>query len=148
MFLEFYRLWNAKLEEKLVTKTSHPISDANEMEHEFFEGKWATFSKNMNFWIVLRNFKFKKRRVLSFKNKQLWLMKKNKNETVCEKNTIIGKELTIMYLKHNVLILTDISQTGTSTCQSAYGIYPFFPIVNWVSEGQVVQSIWEHNYNI
>ena len=41
------------------------------------------------------------------------------------KNKItIGKELTMMYLKNDVLLLTDVFQNYIDTCEKAYGSNP------------------------
>ena len=48
-------------------------------------------------------------------------------ETRFENNDITnGKGLTMMYLKNEVFLLTDVFQNYIDTCLSAYGINPLF----------------------
>ena len=59
------------------------------------------------------------------------------------KNTIGNiKELTMLYLKNVVILLTDIFQKITDTCEKAYGINPLY---SYNTNSSIYMESWFEN---
>ena len=128
-FLDSYRFLDASLDKLSKTLSSFPSLDANGMEDDLFKRKLAYPYENCN--NIESYYKpLKLGREDYFSNlKQSYpdFEEIIRTQAIIVKNKITNlKELTMLYLKKDVLLLTDIFQNYIDTCKKAYGINPLY----------------------
>ena len=128
-FLDSFRFLDASLDNLSTTLKSFPSLDANGMEDDLFKRKLA--------------YPYEKVKTIESFYKPLKLCREDDSSTLRQsypdfeelvrtqaiiiKNRITAlKELTLLYLKNDVLLLTDIFQNYLDTCKKAYGINPLY----------------------
>ena len=128
-FLDSYRFLDASLDKLSTTLKSFPSLDANGMEDDLFKEKLAyPYEKGETIESFYKPLKLGRDDYFSTL-KQFYpdfeaIIRK---QTIIIKNKITNlKELTMLYLKNDVLLLTDIFQNYTDTCIKAYGINPLY----------------------
>ena len=112
-----------------LTLTSFPSLDANGMEDDFFKRKLAyPYEKGNNIESYYKPLKLGREDYFSIlKQSYPGFEEIIRTQAIIIKNRITNlKELTMLYLKNDVLLLTDISQTYIDTCKKAYGINPLY----------------------
>ena len=128
-FLDSYRFLDASLDKLSLTLTSFPSLDANGMEDDFFKRKLAyPYEKGNNIESYYKPLKLGREDYFSIlKQSYPGFEEIIRTQAIIIKNRITNlKELTMLYLKNDVLLLTDISQTYIDTCKKAYGINPLY----------------------
>ena len=136
--LDSFRFLDASLDKLSTTLKSFPSLDKNGMEDDLFKRKLA--------------YPYEKVRTIESYYKPLKLVREDffstlqqsypDFEEIIRTQAIIVKnrttnliELTMLYLKNDVLLLTDIFQNYIDTCKKAYGINPLYsystPSLTW-----------------
>ena len=128
-FLDSYRFLDASLDKLSTTLKSFPSLDANGMEDELFKRKVAyAYEKGKNIESYYKSLKLGREDYFStVKQSYPDFEEIIRTQTIIVKNKITNlKELTMLYLKNDVLFLTDIFQNYIVTCKKAYGINPLY----------------------
>ena len=128
-FLDSYRFLAASLDKLPLTLTSFPSLDKNGMEDDLFKRKLAyPYEKGKTIESYYKPLKLGREDYFSTL-KQLYpdFEEIIRTQAIIVKNRITNlKELTMLYLKNDVLFLTDIFQNYIDTCKKAYGINPLY----------------------
>ena len=128
-FLDSYRFLDASLDKLPLTLTSFPSLDKNGMEDDLFKRKLAyPYEKGKTIESYYKPLKLGREDYFSTL-KQLYpdFEEIIRTQAIIVKNRITNlKELTMLYLKNDVLFLTDIFQNYIDTCKKAYGINPLY----------------------
>ena len=127
--LDSYRFLDASLDELSTTLTSFPSLDANGMEDDLFKRKLAyPYEKGNTIESYYKPLKLGREDYFStLKQSYPDYEEIIRTQAIIVKNKITNlKELTMMYLKNDVLLLTDIFQNYIDTCKKAYGINPLY----------------------
>ena len=127
--LESYRFLDASLDKLSMTLSSFPSLDANGMEDDLFKRKLAyPYEKGNNIKSYYKPLKLGRDDYYStLKQSYSDFEEIIRTQAIIVKNKITNlKELTMLYLKIDVLLLTDIFQNYTDTCKKAYGINPLY----------------------
>ena len=128
-FLDSYRFLDASLDKLSQTLSSFPFLDKNGMEDDLFKRKLAyPYEKGNNIESYYKPLKLC-REDYFFTLKQSYpdFEEIIGTQAIIVKNKITNlKELTTLYLKNDVLLLTDIFQNYIDTCKKAYGINPLY----------------------
>ena len=128
-FLDSYRFLDASLDKLSLTLTSFPSLDANGMEDDLFKRKLAyPYEKVKNIESFYKPLKLGREDYFSTLRQSYPDFKEIiRTQANIVKNKITNlKELTMLYLKNDVLLLTDIFQNYIDTCKKAYGINPLY----------------------
>ena len=128
-FLDSYRFLNASLDKLSMTLSSFPSLDANGMEDDLFKRKLAyPYEKGNNIESYYKPLKLGREDYFStLKQSYPDFEEIIRTQAIIVKNKIINlKEITMLYLKNDVLLLTDIFQNYIDTCKKAYGINPLY----------------------
>ena len=126
-FLDSYRFLDASLDKLSMTLSSFPSLDANGMEDDLFKRKLAyPYEKGKNIESYYKSLKLGREDYFStLKQSYPDFEEIIRPQAIIVKNKITNlKELTLLYLKNDVLLLTDIFQNYIDTCKKAYGINP------------------------
>ena len=126
-FLDSYRFLDASLDKLSTTLTSFQSLDANGMEDDLFKRKLAyPYEKGNNIESYYKPLKLGRDDYFStLKQTYSSFEEIIRTQAIIVKNKITNlKELTMLYLKNDVLLLTDIFQNYIDTCKKAYGINP------------------------
>ena len=128
-FLDSYRFLDDSLDKLSQTLTSFPSLDKNGMEDDLFKRKLAyPYEKGNNIESYYKPLKLGREDYFStFKQSYPNFEEIMRTQAIVVKNMITNlKELTMLYLKIDVLLLTDIFQNYIDTCKNAYGINPLY----------------------
>ena len=128
-FLDSYRFLDASLDKLSLTLTSFPSLDKNGMEDDLFKTKLAyPYEKGNNIESYYKPLKLGREDYFStLKQSYPDFEEIIRTQAIIVKNKITNlKELTMLYLKNDVLLLTDIFQNYVDTCKKAYGINPLY----------------------
>ena len=128
-FLDSYRFLDASLDKLSMTLTSFPSLDANGMEDDLFKRKLAyPYEKGKNIESYYKPLRLGRDDYFStLKQSYPDFEEIIRTQAIIVKNKISNlKELTMLYLKNDVLLLTDIFQNYIDTCKKAYGINPLY----------------------
>ena len=128
-FLDSYRLLDASLDKLSRRWKPFPSLDANGMEDDLFKRKFAyPYEKGNNIESFYKPLKLGREDYFSFlKQSYPDFEEIIRTQAIFVKNRITNlKELTMLYLKIDVLLLTDNFQNYTDTCKKAYGINPLY----------------------
>ena len=124
-FLDSYRFLDASLDKLSPTLTSFPSLDANGMEDYSFKRKLAfPYEKGNNIESFYKPLKLGREDYFStLKQSYPDFEEIIRTQAIIVKNRTTNlKELTMLYLKNDVILLTDIFQNYIDTCKKAYGI--------------------------
>ena len=128
-FLDSYRLLDASLDKLSTTLKSFPSLDANGMEDDLFKRKIAyPYEKGKTIESFYKPMKLG-REDYCYTLKQFYpgFEEIIRTQAIIIKNKITNlKELTMLYLKNDVLLLTDNFQNYIDTYKKAYGINPLY----------------------
>ena len=128
-FLDSYRFLDASLDKLSLTLSSFPSLDKNGMEDDLFKRKLAyPYEKGKNIESYYKPLKLGREDYFStLKQSYPDFEEIIRTQAIIVKNRITNlKELTMLYLKNDVLLLTDIFQKYIDTCKKAYGINPLY----------------------
>ena len=128
-FLDSYRLLDASLDKLSLTLTSFPSLDANGMEDDLFKRKLAyPYEKGRTIESYYKPLKLGREDYFStLKQSYPDFEEIIRTQAIIVKNRITNlKELTMLCLKNDVLLLTDFFQNYIDTCKKAYGINPLY----------------------
>ena len=128
-FLDTYRFLDASLDKLSTTLTSFPSLDSNGMEDDLFKRKLAyPYEKGNNSESFYKPLKLGREDYFStLKQSYPSFEEIIRTQAIIVKNKINNlKELTMLYLKNDVLLLTDIFQNYIDTCKKAYGFNPLY----------------------
>ena len=126
-FLDSYRFLDASLDKLSLTLTSFPSLDKNGMEDDLFKQKLAyPYEKGKTIESYYKPLKLGKEDYFStLKQSNPGFKEILRTQAIIVNNRITNiKELTMLYLKNDVLKLTDIFQNYIDTCKKTYGINP------------------------
>ena len=127
-FLNSYRFLDANLDKLSTTLKAFPSLDANGMEDDLFKQKLAyPYEKGKTIESFYQPLKLGREDYFSTLKQSYPDFEEIIRTQAIIKNKITNlKELTMLYLKNDVLLLTDISQNYIDTCKKAYGINPLY----------------------
>ena len=128
-FLDSYRFLDASLDKLSQTLTSFPSLDKICMKDDLFKRKLAyPYEKGDNIESYHKPLKLGRDDYFStLKQSYPDFEEIIRTQAIIVKNEIPNlKELTMLYLKNDVLLLTDIFQNYIDTCKKAYGINPLY----------------------
>ena len=128
-FLDSYRFLDASLDRLSLTLTSFPSLDKNGMEDDLFKRKLAyPYEKGKNIQLYYKPLKLGREDYFSTLKQSCPDFEETiRTQAIIVKNKITNsKELTMLYLKNDVLLLTDFFQNYKDTCKKAYGINPLY----------------------
>ena len=128
-FLDSYRFLDASLDKLSTTLKSFPSLDANGMEDDLFKRKLAyPNEKGKTIESYYKPLKLGREDYFStVKQSYPDFEEIIRTPAIIVKNKVNNlKELTMLYLKNDVLLLTDIFQNYIDTCKKAYGINPLY----------------------
>ena len=128
-FLYSYRFLDASLDKLSLTLTSFPSLDKNGMGDDLFKRKLAyPYEKCKAIESYYKPLKLGREDYFStLKQSYPDFEVMIRTQAIIVKNKITNlTELTMLYLKNDVLLLTDIFQNYTDTCEKAYGINPLY----------------------
>ena len=128
-FLDSYRFLDASLDILSLTLTFFPSLDANGMEHNLIKRKLAyPYEKSKTIESYYKPLKLGREEYFStLKQSHPDSVEKIGTQAFIVKNRLTNlKELTMLYLKNDVILLTGILQNYIDTCKKAYGIYPLY----------------------
>ena len=120
---------DASLDKLSTTLTSFQSLDSNGMEDDLFKRKLAyPYEKGKNIESFYKTLKLGREYYFStLKQSYPDFGEIMRTQAIIVKNKITNiKELTMLYLKNDVLLLTDILQNYIDTCKEAYGINPLY----------------------
>ena len=126
-FLDSYRFLDASLDKLSTTLTFFPSLDSNGMEDDLFKRNLAyPYEKGNNIESFYKPLKLGREDFFStLKQSYPGFEEIIRTPAIIVKNKITNiKELTMLYLKTDVLLLTDIFRNYIHTCKKAYGINP------------------------
>ena len=136
--MDSYRFLDASLDKLSLTLTSFPSLDKNGMEDDLFKRKVAyPYEKGNNIESYYKPLKLGREDYFStLKQSYPDFEEIMRTQAIIAKNRIINlKELTMLYKKNDVLLLTDIFQNYIDTYKKAYGINPLYscttPSLTW-----------------
>ena len=128
-FLDSYRVLDASLDKLSTTLKSFPSLEKNGMEEDLFKRKLAyPYEKGKTFDSCYKPLKLGREDYFSIL-KQSYPDFEDiiRTQAIIVKDKITNlKEITMLYLKIDVLLLTDIFQNYIDTCEKAYGINPIY----------------------
>ena len=127
--MDSYRFLDASLNKLSLTLSSFPSLDKNGMEDDLFKRKLAyPYEKGKNIESYYKPLKLGRDNYFStLKQSYPDFEEIIRTQAIIVKNKITNlKELTMLYLKNDVLLLTDIFQNYIDTCKKAYGINPLY----------------------
>ena len=127
--LDSYRFLDTSLDKLSMLLSSFPSLDKNGMEDDLFKRKLANpYEKGNNIESFYKPLKLGREDSFStLKQSYPDFEEIIRTKAIIVKNKITNlKELTMLYLKNDVLILTDIFQNYIDTCKKAYGINPLY----------------------
>ena len=128
-FLDSYRFLDASFNKLSMTLTSFPSLDENGIEDELFKRKLAyPYEKGKTIESFYTPLKLGREDYFStLKQSYPDFEEIIRTQAIVVKNKITNlEELTMLYLKNDVLLLTDIFQNFIDTCKKAYGINPLY----------------------
>ena len=128
-FLDRYRFLDSSLDKLSLTLTSSPSLDKNGMEDDLFKRKLAySYEKGKTIELYYEPLKLGREDYFStLKQSYPDLEEIIRTQAIIVKNKITNlKELTMLFLKNDVFLLTDILQNCIDTCKKAYGINPLY----------------------
>ena len=128
-FLDSYRFLDASLDKLSLTLTSFPSLDKNGMEDDLFKRKLAyPYEKGNYIESYYKPLKLGREDYFSTLKQSYPVFEEIiRTQAIIVKNKITNlKELTMLYLKNDVLLLTDIFQNYIDTCKKAYGNNPLY----------------------
>ena len=136
--LESYRFLDASVHKLSLTLTCFLSLDKNDMEDDLFKRKLASpYEKGNNIESIYKPLNFGREDYFStLKQSYPKFEEILRTPAIIVKNRITNlKELTMLYLKSDVLLLTDIFQKIIDTCKKAYGNNPLYfystPSLTW-----------------
>ena len=121
-FLDGYRFLNASLDKLSLTLPCFPSLDKNGMEDDLFKRKLAyPYEKGKTLESYYKPLKLDREDYFStLKHSYPDFKEVIRTHAIFMKNRITNlKELTMLYLKKDVLLLTDIFQNYTDTCNKS-----------------------------
>ena len=128
-FLDSYKFLDASLDKLSLKLTSFPSLDKNSMEDDLFKRKLAyPYEEGNNIESFYKPFKLGREDHFSTLKQSY----PDFEEIIRTQNIIVKykitnlKELTMLYLKNDVLLLTDIFQNYIDTCNKAYSNNPLY----------------------
>ena len=126
-FLDSYRFLDSSLDKLSLTLTFFPSLDANGMEDDLFFLAYP-YEKGNNIESFYKPLKLGREDYFStLKQSYTDFEEILRRQAIIVKNKITNlKELTMLYLKNDVLLLTDFFQNYIVTCKKAYGINPLY----------------------
>ena len=125
-FLDSYRLLDASLDKLSLKLTSFPSLDKNGIEDDLFKRKLADpYEKGKTIESYYKPLNLGREDYFStLKQSYPDFEEIIRTQAVVIKNKITNiKELTMLYLKNDVLLLTDIFQKYMDTCKKPYGCW-------------------------
>ena len=128
-FLDSYRFLDASLDKLSLTLTSFPSLDKNGMENDLFKRKLGyPYEKVKTIESFYKPLKLGREDYFSnLKQSYPNFEEIIRTQAIIIKNRITNiNELTMIYLKNDVIFLTDIFQNYIDTCKKAYGINPLY----------------------
>ena len=127
-FLDRYRFLDASLDKLSITLKSFPSLDANGMEDDSFKRKLAyPYEKGNKIKSFYKPLKLGRDYFSTLKQSYPDFDEIVRTQAIIIKNEITNlTEWTILYLKNDVLLVTDIFQNYIDTCEKAYGINPLY----------------------
>ena len=137
-FLDSYRFLDASLDEFSTTLKSFPSLDANGQEDDLFKGKLAySYEKSETIESFYKPLKLGREDYFStLKQSYPDFEEIIRTQAIIIKIKITNlEELTMLYLKNDVLLLTDFFQNYIDICKKPYGINPLYsystPAFTW-----------------
>ena len=127
--MDSYRFLDASLDKLSLTLTSFPSLDENGMEEYLFKQKLAyPYEKCKTIESYYKPMKLGREDYFStLKQSYPDFEEIIRTQAIIVKQKITNiKDLTMLYLKKDVLLLTDIFQIYIDTCKTAYGINPLY----------------------
>ena len=127
--MDSYRFLDASLDKLSLTLISFLSLDKNGMEDDLFKPKLGyPYEKGNNIESFYKPLKLGREDYFStLKQSYPDFEEKLRTQAIIVKNKITNsKELTMLYLENDVLLLTDIFQNYIDTCKKAYGINPLY----------------------
>ena len=127
--MDSYRFLDASLDKLSLTLSSFPSLDKNGIEDDLFKRKLAyPYEKVKTIEAYCEPLKLGREDYFStLKQSYPDFEEIIRTQAIIVKNKITNlKELTMLYLKNDVLLLTDIFQNYIDTCKKAYGINPLY----------------------
>ena len=127
--MDSYGFLDASLDKLSLTLTSFPSPDKNGMEDDLFKRKLAyPYEKGNNIESYYKPLNLGRENYFStLKQSYPDSEETIKTQAIIVKNRITNlKELTMLYLKNDLLLLTDIFQNYIDTCKKAYDINPLY----------------------
>ena len=127
--MDSYRFLDDSLDKLSTTLKSFPSLDANGMEDDLFKRKLAyPNEKGKTTESYYKPLKLGREDYFStLKQSYPDFEEILRTQVIIVKNKITNfKKLTMLYLKNDVLLLTDIFQNYIDTCKKAYGIKPLY----------------------
>ena len=127
--MDSYRFLDASLDKLSLTLTSFPSLDKNGMEDDLFKRKLAySYEKGKTIESFYKPLKLGREDYFStLKQSYPDFEEILRTQAIIVRNKITNlKESTMLFLKNDVLILTDIFQNYIDTCEKANGINPIY----------------------
>ena len=128
-FLDSYRFLDASLDKLSTTLKSFPSLDKNGMEDDLFKRNLAyLYEKGKTIELYYKPLKLGREDYFStLKQSYPDFEEIIRTEAIIVKNKITNiKDLTMLYLKNDVLLITDFFQNYIDTCKKAYAINPLY----------------------
>ncbi len=128
-FLDSYRFLDANFDKLSLTLKSFPSLDKNGMKDDLIKRKLAyPYEKGKNIESYYKPLKLCRDDYFStLKQSYPDFEEIIRTQAIIVKNRITNlEELTMLYLKNDVLLLTDIFQNYIDTCKKAYGTNPLY----------------------
>ena len=127
-FLDSYSFLDAGLNKLSTTLKSFPSLDVNSMEDDLFKRKLAyPYEKGKTIESFYKPLKLGREDYFStLKQSYPDFEEIIRTQAIIIENKTNLKELTMLYLKNDVLLLTDVFQIYIDTCKKAYGINPLY----------------------
>ena len=136
--MDSYRFLDASLEKSSTTLKAFPSLDANGMKDDLFKRKLAyPYEKGKTIESSYKPLKLSREDYFStLKQSYPDFEEILRTQTIIIKSKITNLiELTMLFLKIDMLILTDIFQNYIDTCKKAYGVNPLYsystPSITW-----------------
>ena len=129
IFFDSYRFFDASLDKLSLTLTFFPSLYKNDMEDDLFKRKLAhPYEKGKTIKLFYKPLKLGIEDYFStLKQSYPDFGEILRTQAIIVKNKITNlKELTMLYVKNYVLLLTDFFQNYIDTCKKAYGNNPLY----------------------
>ena len=137
--MDGYRFLDASLDKLSTTLKSFPSLDANAMEDDLFKPKLAyPYEKSKTIESFYKPLKLGREDYFSTLKQSYPDFEEIRTQAIVIKNKITNlKELTMLYLKNDVLFLTDIFQKYIDACKKHMVLIHFILIVHHPLRGKL-----------